>query len=81
MRKYLIKVVSKPIAQHPTRYLNVISKGEDNLTIQMDQYKRNRHFMDWFIEEESDTSEDTPSISKITYKYDSSDLILKIKEK
>ena len=73
MKKYLIKVISEPIAQHPTRYLDVISKDKDNLIIQMDQYSRNRHLINWSIEKETDTSEDTPVISKIKYKYDSTD--------
>ena len=75
MKKYLIKVISEPIAQHPTRYLDVISKDKDNLIIQMDQYSRNRHLINWSIEKETDTSEDTPVISKIKYKYDSTDPI------
>tara|TARA_R110002124_G_scaffold110485_2_gene263994 strand:+ start:1456 stop:1686 length:231 start_codon:yes stop_codon:yes gene_type:complete len=73
MKKYLIKVISEPTAQHPTRYLDVISKDKDNLIIQMDQYSRNRHLINWSIEKETDTSEDTPVISKIKYKYDSTD--------
>tara|TARA_R110002167_G_scaffold18532_1_gene69320 strand:- start:1076 stop:1306 length:231 start_codon:yes stop_codon:yes gene_type:complete len=73
MKKYLIKVISEPTAQHPTRYLDVISKDKDNLIIQMDQYSRNRHLIHWSIEKETDTSEDTPVISKIKYKYDSTD--------
>ena len=73
MKKYLIKVISEPVAQHPTRYLDVISKDKDNLIIQMDQYSRNRHLINWSIEKETDTSEDTPVISKIKYKYDSTD--------
>jgi hypothetical protein len=73
MKKYLIKVISEPVAQHPTRYLDVISKDKDNLIIQMDQYSRNRHLIHWYIEKETDTSEDTPVISKIKYKYDSTD--------
>ena len=69
MDRYIIKLTTYPVSQHPNRFLEVVNlPGE--LPWVMEQYQRNRHPFEYEIVDIDHDVEETEAYAKeIKYKY------------